>query len=70
MDNHKIQIHKLNLISIIQSIIFLVIVWFAVTGYYYAMCEKNNLSCQNDSAREIPIDGLNKAKIFLKVANY
>ena len=70
MDDHKVQIYKLILVSTIQSLIVLAIVWFAVTGYYYSMCKKNNLSCQNDVAREIPIDGLNKAKTLLKMANY
>lgn len=70
MDNYKIQIHKLNIFSIIQSIVVLMLIWFALTGSYYSMCKKNNLSCQNDTAREIPIDGLNKVKIFLKTANY
>lgn len=46
------------------------LIWFALTGNYFAMCKKNNLSCQNDKPKEIPVDGLNKVKIFLKVANY
>lgn len=70
MDNYKIQIYKLNIVSIIQAIIVLIIVWFALTGYYFAMCKKNNLPCQNDKPKEIPVDGLNKVKIFLKTANY
>ncbi len=69
MDNHKIQIYKLS-VAVIQTILFLIIVWQAVVGYYYAMCRKNNLSCQNDKAREIPVDGHNKAKTLLKEANY
>ena len=70
MDNHKIQIFGLKLLGLIQAIIVLIIVWYATTGYYYAMCQKNRLSCQNDKAKEIYIDGYNKAKTLLQKANY